>query len=303
MINNGKLPFIEEKTQKYYFKSNMKNTEIWKQIKNYDKYEVSNLGRVRNKKTGRILKCNSSNTGYTVVCLCQNSINKTHSVHRLVMETFNPVDNMNELEVNHKDWDKTNNTLDNLEWMTKQQNLLYGSGPTELKGLESRLCNAIRHALHKWYDMLLTVKCTKDTFTEQVVENAINGAAELYKYTHNNDMEINKEINKLTVEDNRFLTIIQESSSTGFRRICTNIDSDAVNAMLILGDDEAYDYLITEVLPNCEYNEFYDGIFDDGEPDEELDAKIDTIYVYISEKVDGKIKNKLTNKYHFDYRW
>lgn len=165
----------------------MKNTEEWKPLFYYDNYEVSNTGKVRNKKTGRILKTSVSNSGYTMVCLSKNGRIKSMSVHRLVMETFNPVQHMDELHINHIDWDKTNNNIDNLEWLTPRENLLYGSGPSELRVLESMLCNAMRKALHDWYDKLLTAKCTKTMFTEKVIEKAMEEAIEFYNDTHDDN--------------------------------------------------------------------------------------------------------------------
>ena len=49
-------------------------------------------------------------------------------VHRVVLKTFNPIDNMDSMEVNHKDEDKTNNCLSNLEWTTHAENVRYGTG-------------------------------------------------------------------------------------------------------------------------------------------------------------------------------
>ena len=155
--------------------------EIYKPIIGYDNYEVSNLGHIRNIKTGRILRGATSNTGYYFVSLSQNGKTKSHSVHRLVLETFDPRPNMHALDANHIDWDKTNNKLENLEWVTRQENLLHGSGPTELRRLESMLCNAIKKALHKFYDQLLTVKCTQDAFSTRVVEKAIIDATNYFK--------------------------------------------------------------------------------------------------------------------------
>lgn len=168
----------------------MKNTEIWKDVFYYDNYEVSNLGRIRNKKTNRILKTVTSNTGYTMACLCKNGKRKSLSVHRIVMQTFKPVQNMDDLQVNHIDWDKTNNKLENLEWVTPQENMLHGAGPSELRVLESMLCNAIRKSIHDWYDRLLTAKCTKSMFTEKVIENAMKGAVEFYNDTHDDEYKL-----------------------------------------------------------------------------------------------------------------
>lgn len=161
--------------------------EQWLPIVGYDKYEVSDLGQIRNKKTGRILKQAHQNTGYTIVSLRKNNSTKTYSVHRLVMETFEPREDADKFDVNHKDWDKTNNHLSNLEWTTRKENLLHGSGPTELRILETMLCNSIKVALHNWYDKLLYAKCTKEAFTQRVVENSIEEATKFYNETHTHE--------------------------------------------------------------------------------------------------------------------
>ena len=101
--------------------------EIFKPIPNFDGYEISNYGRVisyKNKKPREMTISKYSN-GYCFVSLSKNGIVKTYSVHRLVMTTFNPVENMEHLEVNHLDCDKTNNRIDNLEWVTPKENREY----------------------------------------------------------------------------------------------------------------------------------------------------------------------------------
>jgi hypothetical protein len=97
----------------------MEDTEVWKDISNYDKYEVSSFGNVRNKNTGRILK-SANNGGYLCVGL-SNKITKTFPVHRLVALAF--IENLeNKLHVNHKDKNSLNNKLSNLEWNTAKEN-------------------------------------------------------------------------------------------------------------------------------------------------------------------------------------
>lgn len=103
--------------------------EIWKSIAGFaGRYEVSNLGHVRSCYTGktRLLSQSKNNKGYLRVFLCKNGTKKVFFVHRLVAEAFIP--NLNSLEtVNHKDENKLNNHVENLEWMTMADNLSYGS--------------------------------------------------------------------------------------------------------------------------------------------------------------------------------
>nr|DAP96555.1 MAG TPA: homing endonuclease [Caudoviricetes sp.] len=101
-------------------------TETWKPIADYvGLYEVSNKGRVRNLKTGRTLKPGNNGRGYLFVGLYKNGAVKYHYLHRLVALTFIP--NPNKLpEVNHKDEIRTNNKLDNLEWISHRDNSNYG---------------------------------------------------------------------------------------------------------------------------------------------------------------------------------
>lgn len=160
------------------------NKEQWLPIIGYNKYEVSNKGQVRNIKTKRILKQAHGNTGYSFVSLRRDGTTKTYSIHRLVMEAFDPRPDADRMDVNHKDWNKLNNNLENLEWTTRKENLLHGSGPTELRVLESMLHNAMKAALHEWYGKLLSAKCTKEAFTERVVAQAIQDATEFYNETH-----------------------------------------------------------------------------------------------------------------------
>ena len=96
--------------------------EVWKDIEGYEGYyQVSNLGRVKQIKFNRLLKLCCDNYGYLIVVLSKNGIHRTRTVHRLVAETFIPNES-NYPQVNHKDENKTNNNVTNLECCDNKYN-------------------------------------------------------------------------------------------------------------------------------------------------------------------------------------
>ena len=103
--------------------------EIWKDKKDYEgHYQVSNFGRVKSIKFGkeRILKLTKDKDGYFFVNLYKNNKSKAFKVHRLVAEAFLP--NTDNLPlINHKDEDKSNNIVSNLEWCDVKYNTNYGT--------------------------------------------------------------------------------------------------------------------------------------------------------------------------------
>jgi len=106
------------------------NNEIWKPVIGYEGlYEVSNLGRVKSiprvGTKGGILSL-KERAGYYCVDLSKNDSRSTIDVHRLVAKAF--IDNQSNLpQVNHKDENKHNNHVDNLEWCTCKYNINYGT--------------------------------------------------------------------------------------------------------------------------------------------------------------------------------
>ena len=105
------------------------NKEVWKDIKEYEGlYQVSNQGRVKSLKYGkeRILKPERTHNGYLRVGLLKNRNRKMFMVHRLVGQAF--LTNSHNLpQINHKDEDRTNNRVENLEWCDGKYNMNYGT--------------------------------------------------------------------------------------------------------------------------------------------------------------------------------
>lgn len=96
--------------------------EVWKDIPNYEGlYEVSNFGNVYSVRKKIRLKPGDNGYGYLSVVLCKNGIQTNYKVHRLVMLAFigEPPAGC---EVNHIDGNKSNNRLDNLEYITSSEN-------------------------------------------------------------------------------------------------------------------------------------------------------------------------------------
>lgn len=122
--------------------------EIWKPIPGYDGwYEVSDRGRVRSfkkqnderRETPRILSDWKNKYGYSQVGLCLDGTRIYCTVHRLVMNAFNPHPNSGKLEINHLNGVRDDNRLSNLEWCTRRENVEHAIRSNEYdpaKGVE-----------------------------------------------------------------------------------------------------------------------------------------------------------------------
>lgn len=114
------------------------DNEVWKDIEGYeDFYQISNMGNVKsydrikycpiknqNGKIlikGHLLKLHTGTTGYKSIVLYKNKTKARFLIHRLVATAFIP-NTFNERTVNHKDGDKSNNKVTNLEWLSYSDN-------------------------------------------------------------------------------------------------------------------------------------------------------------------------------------
>lgn len=108
-----------------YYEGNLEN-EKWVKIKDFPIYSVSSHGRVMNTNTKRLLKpVISSSNGYYEVNLYKERKGHVKQIHRLVYSSFYPEDDLTGFVINHKDGNKLNNLLSNLEKITYQQNNLH----------------------------------------------------------------------------------------------------------------------------------------------------------------------------------
>ena len=147
--------------------------EIWKDIKGYEGYyQVSNLGRVKSlaryifiiRNRGRqtynqivkekILKTHKSSNGYLLVFFKKNNKSKPFFVHRLVATAFIP-NIENKPQVNHKDGNKQNNYLDNLEWATNCENMQHAWKHHLIKNIENMLIGGEKGRAKRYRPIIL----------------------------------------------------------------------------------------------------------------------------------------------------
>lgn len=130
--------------------------EIWKLYEPVPRYEVSNMGRVRHVKDHSIKYSKPDKIGYIYIQYKLNMKKYNLKVHRMVAQVFlnNPEGFP---EVNHIDGNKQNNRVDNLEWCTRQHNILHGYelGLYDMKGIKNGralLTEELVHKLCAWYE-------------------------------------------------------------------------------------------------------------------------------------------------------
>ena len=119
----------------------MKDFLEMKRVPGYeDRYAATKDGRIWSYRRKKFLTPASDKDGYLRIVL-YNGNRKTISMHRVILMAWNPIENMEKLQVNHKDENKKNNCLDNLEWMTCKENINYGTG---IQRGHKNLCNKVR---------------------------------------------------------------------------------------------------------------------------------------------------------------
>jgi len=133
----------------------MEENEIWLPIVGYENlYEISNLGRVKSlpkagfnkeiiRKTGMDVR-----NGYVTIMLRKNNIPLTKRVHSLVIEAFLKIKTNRKLVCNHKDGNKLNNKLSNLEVISQKENVLHAirNGSTKIPIKDERYNSKIKES-------------------------------------------------------------------------------------------------------------------------------------------------------------
>lgn len=158
--------------------------EEWRTIKDYENYEVSNLGNIRNSNK-KILKQMNDKDGYKLINLYKEKKIKTHRVHILVAKAF--LNNPNNFHIiNHKNELKFDNRVENLEWCTAQYNNTCG---TVLKRrIETQQCKFAQYdlkgnliAIHKGMQKF----CKENNYSLSLISqvcNHRNGRKTAYGY-------------------------------------------------------------------------------------------------------------------------
>lgn len=126
--------------------------EIWKDIRGFENlYQISNLGKVKSLKYGKekVLRPKRTRGDYLSIGLYKDKKCYTFRIHRLVADTFIP-NPLNKEEVNHKNKNKKDNRLINLEWCTRKENIEHRGfvGAKELKELKEKINRAIEYIEH-----------------------------------------------------------------------------------------------------------------------------------------------------------
>lgn len=158
--------------------------ETWKKIKGFENYEISSLGRVKSnqKNKEKILKFRITKTGYYRVMLQQDCNKKELLVHRLVAFAFLEIQK-NKPEVNHIDLDKSNNRLENLEWVSKSENIKH----SYLNGRKKKARKVIRLSTPIIIYESIKIASIENNVSESSISQNLRGISKLsngYKFKY-----------------------------------------------------------------------------------------------------------------------
>ncbi len=146
--------------------------ELWKAVIGFeDRYEVSNLGRLRNAQ-GLMLKLQSDKDGYQIYTMSKKGIKWTTKIHRLVQAQFSFRPYNYPFGINHKDDNKTNNCFSNLEYLTAKQNAQHA------------VANGLMPCGEKSTSAKLTERQVRNIRAQAALGNMQKYIAQQYKISH-----------------------------------------------------------------------------------------------------------------------
>lgn len=155
----------------------------WSKIKQGN-YAITEYGDVYSYYKQDYMKTKIDKDGYKTICLVTSDGRRSSfGIHRLLMVTFKPCKNMNELVVNHIDGNKQNNSLDNLEWVTSSENvhLAYVDGLANTKGENH---GRAKFTEKEVIEILKMIKEGKSTAEIKAVNSKVT-RKDVYKLRHN----------------------------------------------------------------------------------------------------------------------
>lgn len=158
-----------------------------KQIPNFENYLIDENGNVYSTLSSKYIKAHLHRDGYLRIGLYNNGARKEFQVHRLVALTYIP-NPQNLPQVNHKDENKLNNNVENLEWCTGQYNLTYGNRIA--KAMETRKLNDPNG--ESYIRSMATRRksnphneCFKQTTKTRTLKGCVNAEKKIAQYTEN----------------------------------------------------------------------------------------------------------------------
>lgn len=171
-------------TMLYYIHKLLRSVYSMKEIVGYDyRYFVDDKGAMfRESKTGKLFTLKSyhkksHNTTYEAVILVKDGKQRERKVHRLLLAAYNPVDNMDELQVDHINQDSLDNRLDNLRWCTDLENQY--NRPKHMQPKPVLFINKLNNERLEFHS--LSQAAREFSTTVRVVKNAIEGRGIKFK--------------------------------------------------------------------------------------------------------------------------
>lgn len=145
--------------------------ELWKNLPGHDNYLVSSHGRIKRIDDGKIHTGSINNKGYVRFDLCENGKRFVIAGHRAVAQAFLPQVNGKTL-INHKDGNKCNNHVDNLEWCTQRENSIHAYHVLNVK--PSKMISVMCVETGDIYESMLEAE-RKTGISNVLIHNCISG--------------------------------------------------------------------------------------------------------------------------------